>query len=258
MSIPNLNWLLLLLIGHFLADFLFQKDAWVAEKNEKHFAAPSLYIHVLLHAVFSGLIVFAFYAAQDAKAFLPSLGAAAVICISHLGIDLAKTYAQKNTLSFLLDQLLHLVVIVGLWMWITAQGGVVVELVKNANYTKWSLLFLAYFVLYMPTGILIGMLLQKWAPQNGQVGQTRDDAVTADSLKQAGKWIGYLERTLILTFVITNHISAVGFLFAAKSIFRFGELSNAEHVIKTEYVLLGTLYSYTCSLLVGFAVQRLL
>lgn len=255
MNTLPLNWLFLLLIGHFLADFLFQKDAWVAEKNKKHFAAPSLYIHTLLHAVFSGMIVFAFYTANNEQAFLPSLCAAAVVGISHLGIDVVKTYAKKNALSFVLDQLLHLAVIVGLWIWITAQGGVVVDLLTAVNYTKWSLLFLAYFVLYMPTGILIGMLLQKWAPQGGN---SLTDAAKADSLKKAGQWIGYLERTLILTFVLTDHISAVGFLFAAKSIFRFGELSNAEHVIKTEYVLLGTLYSYTCSLLVGFVVQSLL
>lgn len=258
MNILHLNWLFLLIIVHLLFDFPFQKEAWVKQKNETHFKAPSLYLHAALHALVSGVIVFAFLTLQGVEAIKLSTYAALVIGGSHLAIDLAKTYSTKNVAAFIVDQLLHIVVTASVWLWITAQGSAVLELVQAADYTKLSLLFLAYSVLYMPTGILVGMLLSKWAPRSTQNGGTVADIARVDSLKKAGLWIGYLERTLILTFVITNHISAVGFLFAAKSIFRFGELSNAEHVIKTEYVLLGTLYSYTISLLVGFLVKSLL
>ena len=258
MTILHLNWLFLLLIAHLLFDFPFQRKAWVKQKNERHFKAPSLYLHAVLHALVSGAIVFAFLTLQGAEAIKLSIYVALIVGGSHLGIDLAKTYSKKTAAAFVVDQLLHVVVIACVWLWITTQGSAVLELLMTVDYTKISLLFLAYFALYMPTGILVGMLLSKWAPQSTQNGGTVADIARVDSLKKAGLWIGYLERTLILTFVLTDHISAVGFLFAAKSIFRFGELANAEHVIKTEYVLLGTLYSYTISLLVGFLVKSLL
>ena len=47
-------------------------------------------------------------------------------------------------------------------------------------------------------------------------------------MPRAGEWIGYIERVLILTFVITGNIEAVGFLLAAKSVFRFDDLNKAK------------------------------
>ena len=71
----------------------------------------------------------------------------------------------------------------------------------------------------------------------------------------AGAWIGYIERVLILTFVITGNIEGVGFLLAAKSIFRFGDLNKAREIKITEYVLLGTLASFTIALIVAFTLK---
>jgi hypothetical protein len=79
-----------------------------------------------------------------------------------------------------------------------------------------------------------------------------------DSLLRAGKQIGYLERTLILTFVLIGQIPAVGFLLAAKSIFRFGDLRQSDDKMRTEYVLLGTLFSFTLTIMLGLLVKKLL
>lgn len=57
---------------------------------------------------------------------------------------------------------------------------------------------------------------------------------------------------MILTFILTNHIEGVGFLLAAKSIFRFGELNKAKEIKITEYVLIGTLASFTIAIIIGF------
>ena len=77
-------------------------------------------------------------------------------------------------------------------------------------------------------------------------------------MPRAGEWIGYIERVLILTFVITGNIEAVGFLLAAKSVFRFGDLNKAKEIKITEYVLLGTLASFTIALLVAFALGSII
>jgi hypothetical protein len=44
--------------------------------------------------------------------------------------------------------------------------------------------------------------------------------------------------------VATGHFEAIGFLIAAKSIFRFGDLKEAKDLKMTEYVLIGTLLSF--------------
>jgi hypothetical protein len=69
-----------------------------------------------------------------------------------------------------------------------------------------------------------------------------------ESLNAAGTYIGILERLLVFSFVVTNHWEGIGFLLAAKSIFRFGDLSNAKDRKLTEYVLVGTLMSFAIAI----------
>lgn len=60
-----------------------------------------------------------------------------------------------------------------------------------------------------------------------------------------GKLIGQLERFLIFLFVMTGQIEGVGFLVAAKSVFRFGELSDHKNRLEAEYITIGTLMSFS-------------
>jgi hypothetical protein len=78
------------------------------------------------------------------------------------------------------------------------------------------------------------------------------------SLKNAGKYIGILERLLIFLFICTNHFEAIGFLLATKSVFRFGDLKESKERKLTEYILIGTLLSFGIALLVGLLTQYLL
>ncbi|GAB7224343.1 hypothetical protein VoSk93_35620 [Vibrio owensii] len=63
--------------------------------------------------------------------------------------------------------------------------------------------------------------------------------------------LGYLERVLILTFTLVGRYAAVGFVLAAKSIFRFGELNKSDDRSMTEYMLTGSLVSVVITTLVG-------
>ena len=78
------------------------------------------------------------------------------------------------------------------------------------------------------------------------------------SLDNAGNYIGILERLLIFCFLINNHFEAIGFLLAAKSIFRFGDLKEATDRKLTEYVLIGTLLSFGIAIIIGLFTQYLL
>ena len=81
-------------------------------------------------------------------------------------------------------------------------------------------------------------------------------ADSGDNAKQvaAGKYIGILERFLILTLSVTGNISAIGMVIAAKSIARFGEFSNKHFA---EYYLVGTLLSVGLALAGGIALTHI-
>lgn len=68
------------------------------------------------------------------------------------------------------------------------------------------------------------------------------DAFYTQSLPNAGQWIGYIERIMILTFVLVGSFEGVGFLLAAKSVFRFGELNKAKEN-RTTYNLTSVSYA---------------
>lgn len=64
-------------------------------------------------------------------------------------------------------------------------------------------------------------------------------------LEQAGRWIGYLERLMIVTMILANAHNGVGFVFAGKAIARFQSREQ------TEYYLLGTFASFAWAVVLG-------
>ncbi|MEJ0033887.1 MAG: hypothetical protein WDO15_27735 [Bacteroidota bacterium] len=77
-------------------------------------------------------------------------------------------------------------------------------------------------------------------------------------LKNAGLWIGILERILIYIFIVTSHWEGIGFLLAAKSIFRFGDLTNSKDIYLTEYIMVGTLLSFSLAIVTGLSINYFL
>ena len=174
-----------------------------------------------------------------------------VIFVSHLLIDYIKIgYLKKNVASFLIDQLVHIAVIVVLWLSLFAQGKAFCQELLRIEWndlTTWTVVT-AYLLMLKPASVFLSLFIKKWTP-----------SATADkSLPNAGKWIGYFERILILTFILTGNAEGIGFLLAAKSIFRFGELNKAQEIKTTEYVLIGTFASFTIAIFVGFAVLHII
>jgi uncharacterized membrane protein YidH (DUF202 family) len=97
-----------------------------------------------------------------------------------------------------------------------------------------------------PAGYLIAKITKPWQEQFDSI----------KGLQDAGRWIGMIERILILTFVLINQFTGIGFLIAAKSILRFSDIKNAEDRKEAEYILLGTMVSFIVAIFVGLlAVQ---
>lgn len=70
-------------------------------------------------------------------------------------------------------------------------------------------------------------------------------------------WIGIIERLLVLIFVLIDAVEAIGFLLAAKSVFRFGDLRDGTDRKRTEYVLIGTLLSFAVAFVVSLCARRI-
>lgn len=228
-----------LLIAHIIGDFVLQPNRWVNDKKAKKHKSKFFYLHGLVH--FIALLVLL----QFDWSFWPYV---VVIVISHLIIDLIKLNLENKVnarLLFTLDQLLHIIII-----------GVVVYF-KNPYpinfgniYTKESLLIiLAILLITYVSAIVMKMIMSKWSLEEDN---------SEDSLKSAGKYIGILERLFVFGFIILNQWSAIGLLIAAKSVFRFGDLSRAKDRKLTEYILIGTLISFGLAISIGLSYKYLL
>lgn len=233
--------LIQLIAAHLTGDFLLQSDKMCADKFSKDPSAK--YMALTVHALIQAALAYVFVAQWNCW-IIP-----VVICVGHFIIDWAKTASRKKDLiSFLWDQLAHFCVIIGLW-WFAFARTAQLDTANEVFSTSFWLIVTAYIAILAPTSILIKSFIEyeKWLPSDA----------TSQGLPNAGKWIGYLERILILTFIFTNNIEGIGFLLAAKSVFRFGELNKAKDIKITEYVLIGTFASFTIAILIGFGINWL-
>lgn len=231
-------WLLLLkfLLAHFLGDFVFQTRKMLQHKTEpKYFA-----LHIAVHAVLLCLFLW-----NDAMWW-----AILIVILSHAFIDAIKLKLIKsvnNLVLFLLDQFLHFgVIVLVLWMFSTLE----ISFVFLSNPVFW-LAVIAVVLVTQVTAVFIRIVLMPYQHQK-TVATSNIYEEKSDFIKfRAGKYIGVLERLFILGFVIGNFWEGIGFLLAAKSIFRFGDLNNAKERHLTEYVLIGTLLSFGAAILIG-------
>ena len=222
------------LLAHILGDFVFQPEKWVKDKEEKKVKSVKLYYHIGIHALLL-LLVLQFNLKEYWLGFL-------LIITSHYFIDILKLYLQKKKTKriwFFIDQALHFIVLI-LNTLLYANFSLSLENIV----TEKSLLLLIFLLLVIfVSAIIIKIIITQWNPE-----RKKDND---DSLAKAGRYIGVLERLFVFTFVITNHWEAIGFLLAAKSVFRFGDLTSSRDRKLTEYILIGTLLSFGFAIFLG-------
>lgn len=232
--------LLKLFLAHILGDFVFQPDTWVADKLEKKIKSPKLYLHILVHVVLTSLLLMG-------ENF--DIGIVFIIAITHYIIDLCKLYLQneKNKrLLFGLDQLLHVLVLVT----VSFDIHTLMNTIMETKVWNSSILLIASMVMITTVSSqVIKILISKWTPENEDTDE--------DSLSNAGSYIGMLERLFVFGFVITGNTPLVGFLLAAKSVFRFGDLKDSKDRKLTEYILIGTLLSFGIAIMIALVYLKI-
>ena len=78
-----------------------------------------------------------------------------------------------------------------------------------------------------------------------------------ESLPNAGKYIGIIERLFVLIFIILGNWASIGLLITAKSVFRFNDLKDSNNRKLTEYILIGTLLSFGLAIVTGLIYMSL-
>lgn len=230
--------ILKLILAHILGDFFLQPQKWVKDKEKKKLKSKWLYIHIGIHIALMFLLVW------DFSYWVLIL----LIGTSHFIIDALKLLLQKKKTKrfyFFADQILHITAIFLLTIAMYYE-----DIAPSLSISPSALLLIICLVfLTQPTSIIMKIIFTKW-----NISKYTEDN---ESLKDAGKYIGILERLLVFIFIIVGHWEAVGFLITAKSVFRFGDLTSTKERKLTEYILIGTLISFGIAIVVSLLFLNL-
>lgn len=240
--------LICLVAAHFLSDFILQTDADAARKRN-----PLILIkHAAIVAATSYLLCGIWGLWQMPLA----------IFLIHGTADFIKTRLRsESAYAFLADQALHLCAI-GAIVWILSSSnmlpatGPAIYWVGFCGKALLQGLVLAAGLIasVKAGGILIGLAVKTLiaelpaSSENGGGGCGRGP----HGLENGGKIIGYLERGLIFLFILMEYPGGIGFLIAAKSILRFGEVKDRENRMQAEYIIIGTFMSYGYGILIAY------
>jgi hypothetical protein len=251
---------LALLFAHVLGDFPLQTGRMVRGKID--FRLSAYLRHSLVHLLVSTAALAVFTPLPlSHPATLSALG---LLILGHLALDFAKAAVVRlkpeadGAMLYISDQLLHVLVVgfaaalavqslppaaelAGLWM--EVNDTVLVYLVVIA-------------ATVFPAGYLIRYLLQ---PLSRQLAAARDYQTppldSLEGLSNAGLYLGWLERGLLVVAFAMGSFTAVGLIIGAKSVARFPEFKSRAFA---EYFLIGTLISVAIAACGGFVLQNAL
>lgn len=245
---------LALYLGHLLTDFVFQTSRMVKLKREGKVWGYAL--HGAVHWVAAMAI---------AGFFVPGMlftwrfqMVVALLTAVHVAIDWSKIAlgrhfaAADGTLGFTIDQLAHGgTVFLAAW-WIAggppaAEMAQLLGMLRRPD-NKILLLMVVYVAVIFGAGYLIRSLTK---PLMRDLKISESHA----QLSNAGMFIGWLERFLILSALVEHSPATAGLILAAKSIARYPEFKREQFA---EYFLIGTLLSISAAIIGGVILLKVL
>ena len=237
--------LLILVAAHFIADFTLQPAVLAIKKTNN---VKFLLLHSLIYAV-----VFAVFGFVSVK-FKAMIWGYLIIILSHCTFDWLrqkidhKFYVRYVLFgSFVLDQLLHLAVIIAVYFGFNMRGNMTVLLSKCLaweNVREIIVCIVIFIIIWDPASVFVKKLFAYLA--DGNEPENNDEP-------RAGNIIGKLERLIIAVLVISNQLSGIGFVLTAKSIARFKQFEKNGFA---EKYLVGTLTSALIAIIVSLALRQ--
>lgn len=229
------------IFAHLLGDFILQTSAMVRHKQRLKAGSWMLYLHCAIH----GVLVYLFAPGWNLWILIP------LVMFTHYIIDLWKLNQSEKVVYFIIDQSLHLLVLFGLWCLFVAPAGWLPKNWVSVMHSQkaWAIAS-GYLLVTFPLSLLMASATQRWRREAEE-----NSMRSSISLNEAGKWIGIFERILVFTFVVSSHFEGIGFLIAAKSILRFNDIKGNEARKEAEYILIGTLMSFSFSIMIGLVIR---
>lgn len=230
--------LLIFILTHLLTDFVLQTDRLVARKRTGERLA--MIHHGLIHLVVGVILL-----ALCGQLIVLNMLSLVLLSLGHVLLDMGKQRLKMlvpgETVVFLFDQALHLSLIFVLallvqpirWLLLSPIDRVLGILITIV-FTLWS------------AGTLIGCLLEDLRLREIEPGllQTSRPAI--------GRYIGYLERGLIVFFLLSGSVASLALLATFKTLARFRQLDDQAFA---EYYLLGTLLSLSFGIAGSFMLR---
>jgi len=268
---------LLMLIAHTISDFILQTKEIVKIKSE---LKPKGFIK-------HGFIVFLTSVTFILGTDFTVIKSLIWICVLHILIDLIKEVALKilktkyvsddfklngaKLTLFILDQVIHIGIIIKITKDVTLAYGVVNDIMisflysdKIINVVDLKILFIILYVTFSGAylvPLVLNLIYTKIPDYNQKLNNIiKSEIENSDEHKfidevGTGKWIGILERSLMLIFIFANQLAALGVVVTVKSLARFKMMDNK---IFSEYYLLGTLLSVVYTVGGYYLLNRLL
>lgn len=246
------EYFILLLLAHIIGDFYFQSGKMAKKKEIK---IEWILLHSILYwGAFLGVSIIVF----SKELFLSGM----VLSFIHMVIEFIKFKVIKHKQSgissiqkrdiYVLEQIIHILCVLVVSCYLTYENYHIttyyifkvffdIVQISKINMLYWITILLA---IHKPANITIVHLISAYKPKKNM----NELDFTEDYM--AGRFIGTLERIVILIFIVIGQYSAIGLVLTAKSIARYDEI--AKNKITAEYYLLGTLLSTVFVIILSF------
>ena len=238
---------LLLYLAHLLTDFVFQTSRMVDLKRGGKISGYAL--HGLVHYA-AAIALTGFFVPGT---LLSSRFEVAIVALTlfHLAIDWCKiALGADGALAFSADQILHGITIFFAAWWIVRapppyEMAQMLGMLRHPG-NKVLLALVVYVAVIFGAGYLIRFLTR---PLMRDLKLSESQA----QLSNAGMFIGWLERFLILSALFEHSPATAGLILAAKSIARYPEFKRERFA---EYFLIGTLLSISAAIIGGVILLK--
>jgi hypothetical protein len=241
-----------LFAAHMIGDYLLQREKDVLNKHR----FGILTRHASILGFFSYLL----------SGLWPAVEIFLVIFLAHFIFDYVKAKQSNHEfLYFIIDQLAHFMVIGLLVWWLSYRFSPSVSLFWDQLFAEqfyYVMVLFSGFVMTVFTGnVVVGIFVDPFQKQLGNAEDQYSESVSikpSKGFKNGGRIIGQLERALIYIFILVNQPAAIGFLIAAKSVLRFGEIKDRANRMEAEYIIIGTLMSFLFGISISYLTKFLL
>jgi hypothetical protein len=242
-----------LYLADLLTDFVFQSDRLVTRKRRGSIVAYVEHggIHFLAALLCLGLAVPGLWRSLSFYGFVAGL------TLVHLGIDWGKLrlvrskVIEDGAVSFFGDQAIHfLTVCITAWLIARPPASSMIAKMRwfQSEIEKPLLVLVVYVGVIFGGGYVVRFLTKPLLK-----GDLHISGETTNEMQNAGMYIGWLERFVVLTALVLQSPATVGLILTAKSIARYPELKSVRFA---EYFLIGTLLSVSLGIVGGLMLLK--